>query len=773
MNTRNWSIRSKMIALLVAPVAAMLLLWGYAVSLAARPAVQLLRFETLSEQVAEPAERLVTELQRERQLSLVYLGGQSPLPSMDQHRDNTDRAAAVFRRLSSDPDARDALRGAAVGRLAEVHVVLDSLASGRALIDRREVNRVGALAVYTVIIDAVFQLLPAIAAVGDQELGPRARSLISLSRSRELLAQEDALVSGALRAGRFVDDEASKVSQLIGLRRLLAGDAAAALPESGRAGFRALTTSRAATDLVAMEDVLVARARPNEAPPVETRQWREAAGGVAAAARAFEVGQARAVAAQAEPIAVRIVLRLALAGILGLLALLATILISVRIARSVLDRLGQLRQAALELSGERLPGVVARLRRGEEVNVAEEAPALSYGPDELGELGRAFAQVQRTAVRAAVDEAAFRKGLNDVFLNIARRNQTLLYRQLALLDAMERDAIDPDVLADLFRVDHLATRMRRHAEDLVILAGARPSRGWREPVPLVDVIRGSVSEVEDYARVDVRAGAAVAVVGRAVGDVIHLLAELVENATSYSPPQSRVRVSAQAVPSGVAIEVEDRGLGMSAEALADANARLASPPEFEPATSARLGLFVVARLAARHGVAVQLRQSPYGGVTAVALLPPSLAVTDEAGAVAARAPAQVTRRDGRLWAVPDVALPRQRMPSGAAALPVGAARPDGRRPSAPAEVSAEVSADGLPKRVRQASLAPQLRADVTASGPTGASGSAAEPTEPLALPGGRTPAQVRQLMSELQSQTRRGRADAVRGLPAGPGEEEQ
>ncbi|WP_308207816.1 sensor histidine kinase [Actinomadura madurae] len=178
---------------------------------------------------------------------------------------------------------------------------------------------------------------------------------------------------------------------------------------------------------------------------------------------------------------------------------------------------------------------------------------------------------------------------------------------------MERRTEDPSELSDLFRLDHLATRMRRHAEGLVILAGKSAGRGWRRPVPLVDVVRGAVAEVEDYPRVRVQPLPRIALLGSAVADVIHLLAEVVENATTFSPPQSPVRVSGHPVASGFAIEVEDRGLGMTEEALRAANERLANPPEFDPSDSAQLGLFVVARLAQRHDITVTLRPSPYGG----------------------------------------------------------------------------------------------------------------------------------------------------------------
>jgi len=321
----------------------------------------------------------------------------------------------------------------------------------------------------------------------------------------------------------------------------------------------------------------------------------------------------------------------AVAGGLGLLGLLITILFSILIGRGIIRGLRGLERSALTLAESQLPDVVVRLRRGEDVDVAAEAPPLRTGRrDEIGRVGQAFDQVRQTAIKAAVDEARLRRGLNDVFRSLARRSQSLLHRQLTLLDQMERRATDPSALDDLFRLDHLTTRMRRHAEGLVILAGAPSGRAWSSPVRMVDVMRGAISEVEDYARVSVATRSQAALAGSAVADVIHLLAELIENATTLSPPYTSVRVSGDTVASGFAIEVEDRGLGMSPQRLAELNERLSSPPEFNPSDSEQLGLFVVAQLAKRHGIRVTLKASAYGGTAAVVLIPQHLVVTDEA-----------------------------------------------------------------------------------------------------------------------------------------------
>ena len=307
-----------------------------------------------------------------------------------------------------------------------------------------------------------------------------------------------------------------------------------------------------------------------------------------------------------------------------------TILFSTLVARSIIRRLRGLERSARTLAEDQLPDVVARLRRGEAVDVAAEAPPLRTGDDEIGRVGQAFELVRQTAVRAAVEEARLRQGLNEVFRSLARRSQSLLHRQLTLLDQMERRATDPEALDDLFRLDHLTTRMRRHAEGLVILAGAPPGRAWSSPVRMVDVMRGAIAEVEDYARVSVATRSQAALAGSAVTDVIHLLAELIENATTLSPPYTSVRVSGDTVANGFAIEVEDRGLGMSPQRLAELNERLVSPPEFNPADSEQLGLYVVSQLAKRHGIRVTLKASPYGGTAAIVLIPRHLVVTEEA-----------------------------------------------------------------------------------------------------------------------------------------------
>jgi signal transduction histidine kinase len=328
-------------------------------------------------------------------------------------------------------------------------------------------------------------------------------------------------------------------------------------------------------------------------------------------------------------------------GLGGLLVVIFSVFLLLRFGTRISRELTGLRNAAQVLSGERLPSVVRRLRAGDDVDVNAEAPPLVLGTRtrEVTETADAFSAVQHTAIEAAVEQATLRKGVSSVFRSLARRNQSLVQRQLRMLDEMERATQDPDALSQLFRLDHLTTRMRRQAEGLIILSGSAPSRRWRQPVAVVEVLRGAISEIEDYVRVDLVTDSPDYLTGAAVADVTHLLAELIENAVVYSPPATRVAVRGGRVANGYVIEVEDRGLGIPPAVRDTLNERLAQPPDFDLTDSDQLGLFVVSRLAIRNAIKVSLRESGFGGTTAIVLLPSALVVTeDEAKVLASQGP---------------------------------------------------------------------------------------------------------------------------------------
>jgi signal transduction histidine kinase len=307
------------------------------------------------------------------------------------------------------------------------------------------------------------------------------------------------------------------------------------------------------------------------------------------------------------------------------LTLLIAVAASFGVAESMARTLRFLRHRAQQIADERLPEAVRRLRTtvSGELDVGVEPVGIDT-KDEIGDLAQAFDDVHRQAIRLAAEQAALRSNVSAMFLNLARRSQGLVDRLLARISELEHEQTDPAELENLYLLDHLATRVRRNAENLVVLSGADPSvRRWGEPVPLSDVVEAAIAEVEDYARVDLGVVDEVSVLGWAASDLTHLLAELIENATTFSPPSVPVVVTGAAVGNGYVLEVEDRGLGMTDDELLDINQRLADPPLLDFSVRQRLGLYVVARLAQRYDVKVQLRHSAYGGVVALVRLPVS------------------------------------------------------------------------------------------------------------------------------------------------------
>ena len=497
----------------------------------------------------------------------------------------------------------------------------------------------------------------------------------------------------------------------------------------------------------------------------------------------------------------------------GLLIVLICVILMGRFSARLSRDIAGLAAAARRTADEQLPQLLERLRSGDAVppaSVPGAAPSRARPKNaEIAQALAAVASLEQAALGAAAGEAGLRDGLRQVFVSLARRNQSLLQRQLRLIDALEQKASDSAALADLFALDHLTTRMRRHAESLAILSGAAPGRSWTAPVPVIDVIRAAMAEVEDYRRVTVLTTSEDAVSAPAVADMIHLLAELIENATMFSPSGTRVEIRADRVANGFAVEIDDRGLGIEPAQLADINRQLAQPPDFDLANADRLGLFVGGKLAVRHGVRVSLRQSPYGGTTAIVLMPNSIVVLVSASAALDTGSLPAARRGsgrpaaldlgagatlaltGRRPVTPSLAGPAQpgtTAQSGTTAQPDGAAQPAGLTPPAsvagtgratppgytlppgtmpaasaqPGSNGAPGSAvppggngaapprRGLPHRTRQASLSPHLRDNVAAGRPAG---SAAAPPE------GRSPEQARDLAASLQTGWRRGRQD--------------
>ena len=635
MRSRGSHVRSKIVFLLASMVA----LWAFAAVVTVREGLNLLFVNTVGEFGVTTSE-VVTALQSERRLSVAAVSGsQQARGELATAREQTDAVLAGWRDDAASRSLRVAASDQLLERIGVADRALGALPELRASVDEQILQRREVSTSYTDMIDLSFDIFGAMAVLDDQEIARQSRALVSLSVAGELLAQQDALLAGALASGRMDSEDVADFVQLVGAQRFMLHEVAATdLAPEDRALFDQAVEGPAVQDLRAMEDQIIRDARAGQAPPVTADRWQATVAAAAGELRGVELAASDNVLQRAVPVAAGVILRLVLAGGLGMVAVVAAIVVSITTARALVRQLERLRDAARDLADHRLPRVVDRLSHGEQVDVATEAPPLRFGNDEIGQVGQAFNAVQETAVRAAVQQAELRHGVRDVFLSLARRTQSLVHKQLGVVDAMERRETDADELEDLFKIDHLATRMRRNAENLIILSGATPGRTWRAPVQMIDVIRGAIGETEDYQRVNLMPVQDAAIEGRVVGDVIHLLAELIENAASFSPPYAMVGVGGQRVAHGFVVEIEDRGLGMAEEELAEVNRKLADPPDFSLADASRLGHYVVAKLAQRHGIRVHLRTSPYGGVTAIVLVPQEL-LADNKGTAVAGAPA--------------------------------------------------------------------------------------------------------------------------------------
>ena len=629
MRFRGKSIRRKIVALLLVPLLSLTTIWAFTTVITGREASHLFDVSSVMEEVGYPIEDTVRVLQQERRQTLVHLAdprASEGLAALRRSRVATDQAVDKVRRNAENVEMGKAMHQDS-GELGAVLDSFEGIESLRRSVEDGTVDRSQALDLYNRLIDPCYVLLANLHVVEDVELDKQYRALVSLARARELLSREDALLGSALIVGRLSRSEVRDVSDLMAQRTLMYDAGLPQLPASERDRYEAFWKNATSAPLRVGEEAAVA-AGTGEPRGITAKSWDVAAGKVLSELGTLNDGAADRYQDRVRPIAVGVIAQAVVAGVLGLVALLVSLFLSVRVGRGLIRDLRQLRLEAHEASGVRLPSVMRRLSAGEQVDVETEVPRLEYDKNEMGEVGQALNTLQRAAVEAAVKQAELRAGVSEVFVNLARRSQVLLHKQLTLLDTMERRTDDTEELADLFRLDHLTTRMRRHAEGLVILSGAAPSRQWRKPVQLMDVVRAAVAEVEDYERIEVRRLPKVAVTGPAVADLTHLVAELLENATVFSPPHTAVQVLGERVANGFTLEIHDRGLGMAADALLDANLRLAETPEFELSDTDRLGLFVVSRLAQRQNVRVSLQPSPYGGTTAVVFLPDALLTDD-------------------------------------------------------------------------------------------------------------------------------------------------
>ncbi|GAA1858550.1 sensor histidine kinase [Actinomadura bangladeshensis] len=800
---RRRSIRFSLFGLIIIPMVSLITLWAFAAQSTASKAINQRNLDTTNEIYGGAAQPMLVTLAQERQESVTWLSRNERLPrtSLDAVRTKMDGTIVQMNKAVNADEFQATLTGPMKRRLSALMGRLNRIGELRSRVDSRALTRLEAFNAYNDVLEAHFQYVNVlVAGDGLQQSAHTA----AMSRGIELRGREIALVGGVLTdGGRMTAGEYAAVSRLVYERRFLESSNLAELHPAIAAPFEQALASPAERTFTAVEDNILAT-RPGARLRIGPADWKAVAGASIGAVDGA-LGKSRAVnAAEAKKASDDTLLRLLLIGVIGLVAITLTAFLMLRFSRRISRDLLGLQGAARTMAEERLPDVVRRLSHGHEVDVAAEAPPLDVGRTaEVFNVSAAFSSVQRTAVAAAVRQAELRAAVNQVFQNLARRNQSLLHRQLAMLDTLERKASDPDALADLFAIDHLTTRMRRHAEGLIILSGAAPGRGWRHPVGILDVLRGAIGEIEDYARVEVVSTAEEGIVGSAVADVIHLLAELIENAAVLSPPNTPVEVDAGLVGQGFVVEIQDRGLGMNPDKLAAINEQLRREPEFDLTHGDQLGLFVVGTLAHRRGIKVALEPNAYGGIKTVVLLPHALVVPadrvgrrSDAGAEQADVPADVPERaaapadsgpldivghDTQENAMDSVGRHRAGgtephgdqdplgMPppsSAPAPAPATSAQPEPQpaqsaQPAQPASTSADTHA-GMPRRVRRANLAPQLR-------------DAAPPAREERRPPGRSarsPERASSVMASMQSGWRRGRSEPPQAPPAGRDEED-
>ncbi|MCM9077940.1 nitrate- and nitrite sensing domain-containing protein [Streptomyces spororaveus] len=800
LRLRPATVRAKIVSLLMVPVVSLLALWAFATVNTAQDIARLSRVHQVDAEIRTPVAAAVTELQAERRAAVRLLADPAADPSvLDQQARRTD--AAVRRlRLGDQHTVADSgdYRSDIVVRLEAFVAAAEGLGSARKDITDRRATPEAAYAIYSRVVDSAFAASGALTGGEKAELGPDARVLLEFSRAAELLSREDALLAAP---GPRTAETLRQLTGAVEARRALTDSAARDLPAAQQAVWESAAKSAAYADLTGAEDRALSAGTSKESRGVPAG-WEAAHNAIASSMREVEAAVHATGTERADPFTEGALTPAGAAVLLGLAAVAASLVISVLIGRALVVELVSLRNTALEIAHRKLPQAMERLRAGQEIDVAAETPPGPPAEDEITQVGEALGTVHRAALSAAVERAELASGISGVFVNLARRSQVLVHKQLTLLDSMERRADDPNELGDLFRLDHLTTRMRRHAESLIILSGATPGRAWRMPVPLTNVVRAAVSEIEDYPRIEVRQLAEAAVVGGAVADLTHLLAELIENAATFSPPHTKVRVSGEPVGTGYVLEVEDRGLGMGPETLGDANRRIEQSESLDLFDSDRLGLFVVSRLSARHGVKVHLRTSPYGGTTAVVLLPNSMlqgaitaggpaaahAAAHDAAPAQGSAPGSATARGAARAPRPEPSaaasggasspsasspapkpVARAEQPPAMAVVredaqpPAPAGAPDpvreeprpapvaSLRPRAPGGAGARTQAAAappasvteLPRRVRQASLVPQLREAPAPKAPA----SSRLPEEPS----GRSPEQARDRMAAYRA----------------------
>ncbi|HEX4658706.1 MAG TPA: nitrate- and nitrite sensing domain-containing protein, partial [Streptosporangiaceae bacterium] len=671
---KNWRVRSRLFLLVIIPTIAAVVLGGIRISSAVQSALvyqRVLQMANLSGKITG----LASALQRERNdtVQFIVLGGTTPAngsnPPAGGRGTPPSGAGSELSLLRQDYAVSSSWANQVKGLVGgiggsypalaqqDAEAVVTAINDLPALRQSATTTQLPALTVISKYTQAINTLLATESQVavgsGDTTLAGSVRVLTLVSAMKEEASEQQAILTSALQSdllslGTFGPGEQRAIINAQAEQQGNLAEFQSAATASQQQLFNNALSGSAQAQAQAQEQQAISLANSKSAIATDPTITD------ASSAMSYVVGNpqkglgsveqqlvnsviSRSSSLRTDAITSAIIDSLVVALLLGVALVSTTI-----VGRSMVRPLRRLRAGALEIAGLRLPETVRRMSEtdGEGVSLDVE-PIDVDSSDEIGEVARAFDQVHREALRLAANEAALRGNVNAMFVNLSRRSQSLVERQIRLIDNLEQGEQDPERLSSLFQMDHLATRMRRNSENLLVLAGHDESRRWNQPLALVDVLRASLSEIEHYERVTLNVQPGIVVRGQAVSDVVHLTAELVENATSFSAAETPVSIGGHLLGSGgVLLEITDEGVGMSAEEMAHANWRLDNPPVVDVAVSRRMGLFVVARLAAKHGIRVRLRPAASGGLIALIWLPDEAIMQESPGASPAMHPTE-------------------------------------------------------------------------------------------------------------------------------------
>jgi len=610
---RNWRLPTKLAAVLLVPVAVavgagLLQIQGYVTRADSYAAVGRLV------SVRSAMGPLITGIQRERAFAAQRAEGAGvENAAFQEHLRVTGAATKTMRGLV---DGGASLGEVAAARYNDVVVQLDGLPQLRDRVVSGSVDTAGGVGGYTVVLRALLDFDQALVGeFGDPALAGTGTALHNLAMAAEQMSWQHATVLAAVSRGGFVDVESTMIEQSwTRLQDKLADFSAVATPEQ-QSDYRLTVAgpdvdSRNRLMQEAREQVQADRGLDASqiADRIPALDWNRASEGTTKLVNEVLGDLEEQLAATAARLQDETSDKAGIAAVILLASLIAAGGVGFVVGSYLLRSLRTLRTTVLDVAEHRLPELVADLRADNDTErQAVIEPVAVHTTEELGQLARAFDAVHQQAVRSAVEEANLRGGLRNTFVNLSRRSQSLVERQLRLMEELERQEENPQQLANLFKLDHLATRMRRNNENLMVLSGTDVTRRFTRPVPLADVLRAGASEIEQYQRVIVQAVPQVEIVGYAASDLVRLVAELLDNATAFSPPRSQVLIGGRPMPGGgVLIDVVDQGVGMAEDELAEANRTLRSVDSDDLPASRQMGLFVVARLAGRHGIEVKL-----------------------------------------------------------------------------------------------------------------------------------------------------------------------